>query len=325
VSVEKLIEKNVGLAPLTWWKVGGSADLFASPRTKEDVAGLLEWAHARGMPITVLGGGTNVLISDRGIDGLVISMRSCVGASVREEDGRVMIEALAGTPKAELTKNFLRLKLAPALFLCGLPGDVGGGVVMNAGVSEKIEPREFVEIVDSIEVAKMEDDNRAEVGSSSARGGKARIVRYSKEDLVWHYRHTEGWQPGVVVSVTVSWPLNVVPDIQDQVRKATRTRLERQPLNLPSCGSVFKNPPDDKSGRLIEAAGLKGYTVGGAQVSMKHANFIVNVGGSVGPDGRSYPVACASDCDAVLKHVQSTVRAQFGVSLVPEVKYLGRW
>lgn len=325
MSVENLVKKNVSLAPLTWWKVGGAADMFASPETKEDVVALLEWAAARGMPVTVLGGGTNVLISDRGIDGLVISMRECVGTQVREGDGRVVIDALAGTPKAELTKNFLRLKLAPALFLCGLPGDVGGGVVMNAGVSEMIEPREFVEIVDSIEVAKMEDDNRAVVGSSGARGSKARIVRYTKEDLQWHYRHTDGWQPGVVVSVTVSWPLNADPEIQARVRQATKTRLERQPLNLPSCGSVFKNPPGDKSGRLIEAAGLKGYTVGGAQVSMKHANFIVNVSGLKDADGRIYPAASASDCDAVLQHVQKTVRAQFGVELQPEVKYLGRW
>lgn len=304
---------------MTWWKVGGSADYFASPETKQDILELLEWADSNEMPVTVLGGGTNVLISDKGIEGLVISMRKFTGATVTEANGRVTIEALAGTPKAELTKNFLRLKLAPALFLCGLPGDIGGGVVMNAGVSEMIEPREFVEIVDSIEVARL--DSSANKESKN----KAFLVRYSKQDLNWHYRHTDGWQPGIVVSATISWPLNPDPEIQNKVRQATKTRLERQPLTLPSCGSVFKNPEGDKSGRLIEAAGLKGFTVGGAQVSTKHANFIVNVGGQKIEDGRVYPEASAADCDAVLRHVQKTVAEKFAVTLVPEVKYLGRW
>lgn len=302
MSIEQLIERNVNLAPLTWWKVGGSADYFASPQTKQDVLSLMLWADAQNMPITVLGGGTNVLISDKGIEGLVLSMRKLSHVVVAEVDGRVTIEALAGTPKSELTKNFLRLKLAPALFLCGLPGDIGGGVVMNAGVSEMIVPREFVEITDSIEVARMEN-------------GRAVLLKFSKADLQWHYRHTDGWQPGIVVAATISWPLESDPELQDKVRKATKLRLERQPLNLPSCGSVFKNPPGDKSGRLIEAAGLKGYTVGGAQVSTKHANFIVNFEHK----------ATAADCDAVLRHVQATVAAKFGVTLTPEVQYLGRW
>ncbi len=317
-SIEQQIEKNVSLAPLTWWKVGGSADYLASPQTKQDVLALLEWADAKKMPVTVLGGGTNVLISDKGIEGLVISMRKLVHVSVTETHGRVTIEALAGTPKAELTKNFLRLKLAPALFLCGLPGDIGGGVVMNAGVSESVVPREFVEIVDSIEVARIED-------SGDTKNKRAHLVKYSKQDLQWHYRHTEGWQPGIVVAATISWPLDPDPEIQNKVRHATKTRLERQPLNLPSCGSVFKNPPGDKSGRLIEAAGLKGYTVGGAQVSMKHANFIVNVGGSKDSSGQVLPTATASDCDTLLRHVQATVAEKFGVTLTPEVRYLGRW
>jgi len=287
------------LAELTWWKIGGPADFVCFPKSVEEVGEALRWAKERRHPVSVLGAGSNVLISDAGVEGLVLCMRQLTGAKVRVEKDRLAIECLAGTPKSELVKIFLKHKMAPALFLCGLPGDVGGGIAMNAGVSESIVPREFCEITDWIDV--IHDDG-------------APPVRLAREQMIWSYRQCKGWQPGVIVRAEMSWPLEPQDDLMNRVKMATKSRLQRQPLDLPSCGSVFKNPEGGKAGALIEQAGLKGYRVGGAEISTKHANFIVNTGG-----------AKASDVDAIIRHIQKTVLDKFKVQLQTEVKYFGRW
>lgn len=292
------IRERVPLKDWAWWRIGGPADYFCLPKSVDDVRAAAEFALKQRLPVTVLGGGTNVLVSDAGVEGLVICTRELRGSTAMETDGRLVIEALAGTPKGDLTKAFLQRKLAPALFLCGLPGDVGGGVVMNAGVGEAITPREFVEITDWFEVLDLDSLS---------------VKRFARADVTWRYRHTEGWA-GVVVRAGFSWPLTPDEDLPRRVREATKNRLARQPLDLPSCGSTFKNPPGDKSGRLIEAAGLKGYRVGGAQVSTKHANFIVNTGG-----------ATANDVMQIIRHVQAEVTRTSGHQLETEVRLLGRW
>jgi UDP-N-acetylmuramate dehydrogenase len=298
VATEIAIEENVSLKSLTSWLVGGTADFLARPRTVDDLRSAIEWAAARSLPVTVLSGGSNVLVSDRGVRGLTISLRKFSSVTTRETNGRLEIECLSGTSKSELLKIFLKAKLEPALFLAGLPGDVGGGVVMNAGVSEQMKPREFVEFTDWFEVLKPD-------GS---------IVRFERDQVEWAYRHCNGWQPGIITRVGLSWPLEPAADVLERVKAANKLRLTKQPLDMPSCGSVFKNPPGTSSGREIEAAGLKGYTVGGAQVSTKHANFIVNVGD-----------ATAQDVHAVIKHVQAVVLAKAGIALKTEVVYLGDW
>ncbi len=290
--------EKVALNDWTWWKIGGPADFFCTPESVEEVSEAVAFANARALPLTVLGGGTNVLISDEGIAGLVVSLRKLKGLGAVEAQGHLVITALAGTPKAELTKIFLQKSLAPALFLCGIPGEIGGGVTMNAGVAEAIQPREFHGIVDWIEVL----------------GLNGQMQRFSKEQLTWSYRTLTGYPPGIIVRVGLSWPLASDDEIPRKVKDATRVRLQRQPLEWPSCGSTFKNPLPQKAGQLIEAAGLKGYQRGNAQVSIKHSNFIINRGG-----------ALAQDVAEIIRHVQSEVRQKFGVELEPEVKRLGRW
>lgn len=285
------------LAQWTWWKMGGPADYFCRPQTLEDLAIAQSFAKERNLPLTVLGGGTNVLVSDDGVEGLVICLRDFSGVELDESHGRVTIDCLAGTPKSELTKIFLKSRLAPALFLCGLPGDIGGGVVMNAGVSEMVVPREFCEIVDWIEV--MNDGH---------------IRRFSKEEIRWTYRHSEGWQPGIVCRARISWPIEPDAEIAKKVKAATKNRLARQPLNMPSCGSTFKNPKPQSAGALIEQCGLKGYQIGQVQVSPKHANFLVNLGG-----------AQAADAKRLIEHIRKAVFEKFHVQLETEVRYLGRW
>lgn len=299
----KLIQQNIPLASLTSWVVGGPAEYYAQPKTIDELKEVYAWGESQKLPITVLGGGTNVLINDSGVKGLVIALKSLTGSQVMNtiqkagSKDRVVIECLAGTSKSELLKIFLKHKLVPALFLAGLPGDVGGGIAMNAGVGEMITPREFVEITDWIEVM---------------RPQTYELVRLTKEELQWSYRHCDGWKPGIITRVGLSWTNEPDDEVLTKVRNANKVRLSKQPLDMPSCGSVFVNPPGHKSGQLIEQCGLKGFTVGGAKVSEKHANFIVN-----------FSNAKASDIDSVIRHVQSTVKLQTGVDLKTEVVYLG--
>lgn len=295
------IKEKVPLADYTSWLVGGPADFFCLPENEAEVEEAVRFALKRKIPWTILGGGTNVLVSDQGVEGLVIGFRRFSKVQVHETADRVSIECLAGSGKSDLLKIFLKQKLAPSLFLAGLPGDVGGGVVMNAGVAENLHPREFHEIVEWIEVLKVDGEN-------------LRRVIYQKDELKWHYRHSEGWQPGIVIRAQVGWEKKPDDTILQRVREANRTRLSKQPLDLPSCGSVFKNPEGHKAAQLIDSCGLKGYQVGGAQVSLKHANFIVNVGG-----------ATAKEIVEVIAHVQSVVSTQKKVELKTEVIRLGRF
>lgn len=290
--------QNVNLAQYTSWLIGGDAQHFCAPTNIAELQEALNYSIQNNLPITILGGGSNVLISDRGIKGLTICLRRFSEIKSEVIDNRLHIDCLAGTAKSELLKLFLKYQLPPALFLAGLPGDVGGGVVMNAGVAEMFQPREFMELVDSIEVMTL----------------KGEIRPLKKSDLKVKYRHTEGWQPHIVVRVKISWPMDKDESILQKVREANKIRLSKQPLDMPSCGSVFKNPEGYKVAQLIDQCGLKGYRVGDAQVSLKHANFIVNL-----------DKASAQDTWDLILHVQKTVKEKTGVDIQTEVVKLGEW
>lgn len=268
------------------------------PLTVDELKEALKLANDKQLKITILGGGSNVLVSDKGIKGLTICLRRFSEIKSEIKDDRIYIDCLAGTAKSELLKIFLKNQLAPALFLAGLPGDVGGGVVMNAGVAEMFQPREFMELVDSIEVM-------------TANG---EIKTLQKSDLVIKYRHTEGWQPHIVIRAKISWPMQKDENVLQKVREANKTRLSKQPLDMPSCGSVFKNPEGYKVAQLIDQCGLKGFRIGDAQVSLKHANFIVNL-----------DKATATDTWNLILHVQKTVKEKTGVDIQTEVVRMGEW
>ena len=319
------IENGVRLAPFTSWMVGREASHFALPKTILELKEVVAFALIQSLPISILGGGTNVLVADQGVAGLTLGLRKLSGieSSVRKtesestSDSRLHLECLAGTSKSELLKQFLKHRLQPALFLAGLPGDVGGGVAMNAGVGESVLPREFVELTEWVEVLRLESHAPIIPNDLSPLGIVAeslKTVRFGRDQLQWSYRHCEGWKPGIITRVGLSWPMSPVEDLLNQVKQANHTRLSKQPLDLPSCGSVFKNPTGHKAGQLIEECGLKGFSIGGAEVSKKHANFIVNRGG-----------ATAKDIDGVITHVQKTVLAQKSIQLTNEVVYLGDW
>ncbi|MCB9025043.1 MAG: UDP-N-acetylmuramate dehydrogenase [Bdellovibrionaceae bacterium] len=296
------LQENVCLKNYNTWRVGGEAQFFCRPPNLEILKEAVLWAHQNQFNLTLLGGGSNVLISDRGVQGLVICTKDY--SKIEEtyvKDNKFFIRAQAGTKKGDLLKYFLQRDLAPALFLAGLPGDVAGGVVMNAGVREKIQPREFVEIVEDVEVLKLENNKVIE-------------KKFLKNDIHWSYRHSSGWQPGVIFRVTMAWQLQPDSELKNKVRQANQLRLQKQPLKQPSCGSTFRNPQGDSAGRLIEQAGLKGFKIGGAQISEKHANFIVTEDG-----------ASAQDVSSVMDHVVNRVRDLFKIELQSEVVRLGDW
>lgn len=292
------ILQNVKLAPYTSWVIGGLAEHFALPTNYDELRELLKWATAHHQPVTILGGGSNVLISDHGVKGLTICFKKFSSLRSEIKDGRLYIKCLAGTGKSDLLKLFLKHQLPPALFMAGLPGDVGGGIVMNAGVAEMYKPREFMEIVDSIEVMTAAGD----------------VLEIKKENLTVKYRHTEGWQPHIVVGANISCQMLQDHDVLAKVREANKVRSSKQPLDKPSCGSVFKNPEGYKVAQLIDQCGLKGFQIGQAQVSLKHANFIVNLG-----------EATAHDTWELILHVQQTVKEKSGVQITTEVVRLGEW
>ena len=290
------ITKQEPLKPWSWWRTGGPAEYFCQPENPEELRETLSWANKNNQEISVLGGGTNVLISDEGVKGLVISTGKLSSLYAQEEKEALKISVGAGTSKSALCAVFRKYHLAPALFLSGLPGDVGGGVVMNAGAGTTF-PGEFSQIVEEFEVMTHQG-----------------VKHYNKEDIEWSYRGTAGWKPGVIFKIGFSWPLKKEDNLNQKIKSALKKRRASQPLSQPSCGSVFKNPNGHFAGELIEKSGLKGLKKGAAMISEKHGNFIVNLG-----------EACSKDIDHLIQKVQSEVRNKFNISLETEVHYLGKW
>jgi UDP-N-acetylmuramate dehydrogenase len=253
---------------------------------------VLQICAAERLPHILLGGGFNTLVLDGGLPGVVIQLK---GLRRLEERPGGLLRAEAGVSHATLTRFCCTRGLAGLEFGAGIPGSVGGWVAMNAGIGS----REAEDVVSEIEVM-----------SPCGR----RRSHLKREALRFRYRGLRGLAPGsVIVSALLAVALSEPGAVRAEVDRMMAARAETQPLNVPSCGSVFRNPPGDYAGRLIEAAGLKGEQVGGAQISPVHANFIANTGG-----------ATAADVLALIRRAQEAVEQSGGVRLVPEVKILGR-
>ena len=288
------LRRSVGLADYTTWRVGGSAQWFAEPESALQLQALLAWAQAEGLPSLVIGAGSNLLVSDAGLEGLTLCNRRLQGAAIDASTG--LIEAQAGEPIPSLARRAARAGLSGLEWSVGIPGTVGGAAVMNAGAQGGCT----AEVLDSVTVIEPHRPNQP----FELRAG----------ELDFAYRHSRLQQEPLVV-LSARFRLNAGHDPAELSRRTSanlHSRTSTQPYQQPSCGSVFRNPEPNKAGQLIEALGLKGLSIGGAQVSPIHANFIVNTG-----------AATAAEIDQLIGAVQQRIRAAHGIALHTEVKRLG--
>jgi len=280
--------RNEPLRKHTSWRVGGPADLFYEPTSVEDLQRMLADLPA-DMPVHWLGLGSNLLVRDGGIRGAVIATARLPRQLEKLDDVRV--RAGAGLACMLLAKQCVRWHLGPAVFFAGIPGTVGGALAMNAGAFGG-ETWNHVEAVETL-------DRR---GERRAR---------PRTDYEIGYRTARGPRTEWFLSATFRFERDTASSL-DTIKTLLAKRNASQPLGIPSCGSVFRNPAGDFAGRLIEQAGLKGRQIGGAVVSEKHANFIVNAG-----------KATAADIEALINEVRATVQQSTGVLLEPEVRIVG--
>jgi UDP-N-acetylmuramate dehydrogenase len=282
------ILRDVPLSRHTSWHVGGPADFLFNPRDVSDLTGFVRQL-APEMPLFWLGLGSNLLVRDGGIRGAVIVTHGALGGIERSSASRVRAEA--GVPCARIARQCVKWGLGPAEFFAGIPGTLGGALAMNAGAfgGETWAHVVEVEVLDRRGVRHTRTPNDYQVGYRSV-GGPA-------DEWFLAARLEFERKPGINESA---------------MRELLEKRRETQPIGEWSCGSVFTNPPGDHAARLIESAGLKGYRLGDASVSEKHANFIINHG-----------AARAADIEALIAHVQATVAKVYGIELKPEVRIVG--
>jgi UDP-N-acetylmuramate dehydrogenase len=279
------------LARCTSLKIGGPVDALATPATREEVARTLAICAAHQIPHCVIGAGFNTLALDDRLEGVAIQLGKLRGLEERP-DCSLRVEA--GVSHSQLTNFCIERGLAGLEFGCGIPGSIGGWLAMNAG----IPGREVKDVVQEIEVI-------------SPTGREVRHI--PRAELRFAYRALRGLAPGsVILSALFRVSLSDTASVRAEVDRLLAARQGSQPLNVPSCGSVFVNPPGDFAGRLIEAAGLKGRRLGGAEISPIHANFIANRGG-----------ATAADVLALIQEAQAAVWQTAGVRLVTEVRVIG--
>ena len=286
----------VSLKGLTTWKVGGLAQFYLEPRTLAETQIGLAWARQNHLPITIIGAGSNLLISDRGLAGLVICTRHLRHVSTQFDNDTQSISADAGKMVASLAWQAARKGWGGMEWAAGIPGTLGGAVVMNAGA----HGHSVQEILVSTDVLNLD-------GS---------IETLTNQDLNYSYR-TSNLQGDARIVLSAKFELQAAGDAE-QIKARTFRDLEKrhskQPYDRPSCGSVFRNPSPQHAAALIEGLGLKGFRIGDAEVSTLHANFIIN-----------RLAATASDIRALIYYVQSEVKAKYSIELETEVKMLGEF
>lgn len=286
------VRAGVSLAPLTTLRIGGAAALYLEPESEADLVAVTSMLREAPVPIVVIGKGSNILVSDDGFEGLVLRLGRSYRWAAREGDriragGSMPLPALAGVALAH--------GLAGLEWGVAIPASFGGAVRMNAGAHGG-DMAEIVETIDVLDLA-----TGASLAVPSAEAG-------------FRYRATELPSAGVVTGATIALSPGEPSAIRTRMDEIREWRREHQPLAEPNCGSVFKNPPGDFAARLVDEAGCKGMTLGGASVSVKHANFIV-----------ASPGTRADDVLELIRSVQRVVVERFDVRLEPEVHLVGRF
>ena len=276
------------MAKHTSFRIGGPVEVMAFPKNAEDLANILKVSALLDTKPAILGAGTNILAPDEGIRGLVICLKDCMDGMERVDDTRIRM--MAGVTMTRAAMFAANLGLSGLEFAHGIPGTVGGGVYMNAGAYGG----EICQVCESVELMDL-------TGKLSVR---------SCDCMGFSYRHSFLEESeGIVISAVFRLEPGPVEEIKGKMKELQGKRSASQPLDLPSAGSAFKRPAGGYAAALIDQAGLKGYTVGGAAVSAKHAGFAVNLGG-----------ATAEDVKNLLQQVSDKVYAQSGIRLEPEVR-----
>ncbi len=293
LDCEFIFDEN--LAAYSTFQVGGPADVLALPATEDELVTLVERCRSEALSITVLGGGANTLVRDGGVRGVVVAFpKKFRGIEVVEESRKqVLLEARAGEKIPALVRLAVERGWAGLECLAGVPGTVGGALSMNAGTAESY-------VQDAVESVRW-------------MPFKARAPEWlSAKSLRFSYRRTHLPEPGVILSVRFSLRPANAHELRKQLRQDAAQRRERQPWGMPCAGSIFRNPAGERAGALIEAAGLKGMRVGGAQVSETHGNFVLNVGG-----------ATAADVLELINEIRQTVLESRGIELCLELNVIG--
>lgn len=285
---------NAPLAPYVAYGVGGPADILAFPTTEEELQWIDSTAKAHNVPVTIIGTGTNLLVVDEGIRGITISLgRAFQQIEEIKTDGpdNIWVRCGGGVLKPVLLDWAVERGYTGLEFSSGVPGTIGGGIYMNAGTKYGC----YGDILKEVRLFDFEKG----------------FQELKRSELHFSYRESEV-RNSLVIWVTLELKKGDRGAIRNEVNRIIQERAEKQPLDFPSCGSTFKNGPDYSSGRLIEKAGLKGLKVGGAEISTKHANFILNKGN-----------ATAKDILTLIDIIKTKVKAQFGISMECEVCIIG--
>lgn len=288
------IKSQASLAAITSYRVGGPAEWYAAPRNLAGLQASIKYAKEHDLAVTILGAGSNLLVSDRGISGLVIATRHLRQSYFDAETGQLTVAAGESIPS--LAWRAADLGWSGLEWAIGIPGTVGGAVVMNAGAHGSCIAEMLVSTQVLLPNGTLQILTPEQLGYSyrtSLLQGSDRIITQATFQL------TPGSDPAKIVAAT---------------KQHKQHRLSTQPYNFPSCGSVFRNPKLHSAGWLIEQTGLKGYQIGGAQVAQLHANFIVNRGG-----------AKANDIFGLIRHIQQRVQDRWSICLEPEVKMIGEF
>jgi len=284
---------NVSLASKTTFRIGGPARFFAEPSGIDEIQECLSWARLHGEPVFILGKGSNVLVSDDGWPGLVIDVGEKFDAITWEEDRAV---SCSGAALNKLVREMIERRLGGLEHLAGIPGSIGGALVMNAGAYGHV----ITECVESVDFYDIDDQKVLSLPAQRLEASYRRTVFSNKRTFI--------------ISVSFRFSPDPNGEAADIVRQYITKRREKHPLDLPNCGSVFKNLPGSVSaGSIIEACDLKGFRRGMAEVSRKHANFIVNLGG-----------ATAADVAGLIDDVRKIVFDKKGIMLEPEVVMVGK-
>lgn len=284
-----IIKENEPLSLYTYTKTGGPADILVLPKEKEEVIALVEWINQQELPLTVLGNASNLIVKDGGIHGVVMVLTEMNEISISKQ--RIVVQS--GARLIDTSYAAYKAGLTGLEFACGIPGSIGGAVFMNAGAYGG----EVSEVIQTVTVLTREGE----------------IKELKNAELDFRYRHSAIQETrDIVLEVEFQLEKGKPAEIKKRMAELTFLRESKQPLEYPSCGSVFKRPTGYFTGKLIQEAGLQGKMWGGAQISEKHAGFIVNINH-----------ATATDYIELIAYIQQVILANTGVELVPEVRIIG--